>query len=85
MSDDRKPVTTVAELETLDERDIISGYWAGRNGRDEPGVEFNRDYWHGWRNGMMDSYRMPIDAAARALTHEVVESGYLVTQHNRRA
>lgn len=78
MSDDeRKPVTTVAELETLDDRDILSGYLAGLNGRDEPGIEFNRSYWHGWRNGMRDKGRIPGDAAMAQLAHEIVESGYL--------
>lgn len=74
---DRTPVSTVIELAVLDERDILHGYLAGLNGRDEPGIEFNRDYWHGWRNGMMDRGRMPIDQAARALAHDVVQSGYL--------
>lgn len=68
---------TVAQLEALDERDIISGYWAGYHGRDEPGVEFNRSYWHGWRNGMVDSKRMQPDAPMAKLAHDVVESGYL--------
>lgn len=78
MSDDeRKPVESVAELETLDERDILHGYLAGFAGRDEPGVEFNRSYWHGWRNGMRDKGRIPGDAAMAKLAHEVVQTHYL--------
>lgn len=83
VSDERKPVSTVAELETLDERDILHGYLAGLNGRDEPGVEFNRAYWHGWRNGMRDKGRIPGDAAMAALAHEIVVSGYLRKQMQR--
>lgn len=71
MTDDRKPVATMAELETLDERDILSGYEAGRKGnRTEIGLEFNRSYWHGWRNGMMDSYRMKGDVDSEKLARE---------------
>jgi ribosome modulation factor len=77
MTLERTPVSTVEELRTLDERDVISGYWAGFNGREEPGVEFNRSYWHGWRNGMMDQGRLKPDAASAALASAVVESGYL--------
>lgn len=77
MSADRKPVSTIAELETLDERDVLHGYFAGLAGREEPGVEFNRAYWHGWRNGMMDGRRAPIDPEAGALAHEIVSTDYL--------
>lgn len=77
-ADERKPVTTVDELRTLDERDIVSGYWAGYRGDgQEPGVEFNRDYWHGWRNGMVDSGRMKPDDAIAKLASDAVSSGYL--------
>jgi ribosome modulation factor len=68
----REPVSTLAELEKLDERDVISGYYAGLHGRDEPGVEFNRDYWHGWRNGMRDKLRIPADWAMGQLAAEYV-------------
>jgi ribosome modulation factor len=75
MSDERKPVTTLAELDALDERDMVSGYRAGMNGAPEPSIEMNRDYWHGWRNGMADSGRIPIDEAMRTLCHEYVKRG----------
>ncbi len=83
MSDgERVPVSTVSELEQLDERDILSGYMAGLNGREEPGIEFNRSYWHGWRNGMVDGKHMKGDAATAKLAREVVASGYL-KRHGR--
>lgn len=74
---ERIPVTKASELDALDDRDVKAGYDAGRNGREEPGVGFNRDFWHGWRNGMMDSHRMKPDAASQALAHDVIESGWL--------
>jgi ribosome modulation factor len=72
--DARKPVSDLATLNQLDERDILAGYFAGLDGDGhEPSLEFNRSYWHGWRNGMMDRYRMKPDAASAALAHEFVE------------
>ena len=74
---ERVPVSDVKTLAELDERDILSGYYAGLAGREEPGVEFNRAYWHGWRNGMRDKGRIPGDAAMAKLAREVIDSGYL--------
>ena len=71
---ERVPVEDIATLRELDERDILHGYLAGLAGREEPGVEFNRAYWHGWRNGMRDKGRIPGDAAMAKLAHEIVQS-----------
>jgi hypothetical protein len=67
-----QPVTTKAELEQLDEGDMVAGYLAGYNGASEPGSAFSRSYWHGWRNGMVDSKRAEIDVAQTKLAREVV-------------
>lgn len=72
-SNEREPVKDLATLNSLDERDMLAGYNAGLNGDGhEPSIELNRSYWHGWRNGRMDRYKMSIDEAARALAHEYV-------------
>ena len=69
------PVETVADLDTLDEAEIIEGYHDGREGF-PCGENRSRSYWHGWRNGMADSGRIKIDGPMGALAHEVVASGY---------
>ena len=69
---ERIPVEDVMTLLELDERDILHGYLAGLAGREEPGVEFNRAYWHGWRNGMRDKGRIPGDKAMAKLAREYV-------------
>jgi len=80
MSEHRRPVATVRDLETLDEAEIVEGYLDGF--ANEPcGDNRSRSYWHGWRNGMMDKGRIKHDAASRSLAHEIVSSGY----HRRRA
>ena len=68
---ERAPITDLKTLDDQDERDLLAGYWAGfRGDGHEPSAEFNRAYWHGWRNGMADSNRLPIDSAMRKLCSE---------------
>jgi len=71
------PVWTVADLETLDDAEIIEGYHDGRANEPEPGNNRSRSYWHGWRNGMADGGHRKGDAAQAALAHEVIQSGWL--------
>ena len=80
MEDDRdtmsafEPVRTLADLQTLDERDIIDGYMSAQRGGPEPGPNRGRAYWHGWRNRMIDIGALKGDEACWNLAHEYVES-----------
>lgn len=75
MSDEqRSPVTTAADLATLDEAEIIEGYNDGREGFPCSGNR-SRSYWHGWKNGMVDSYRADPTPESRALIRDVLEAG----------
>lgn len=67
-----KPVSTVAELELLDQDDILAGYRAALDGAAEPGSDKSRGYWHGWRNGAADKGRIPFDQAMHSLVGEFV-------------
>jgi hypothetical protein len=67
-----QPVATKADLEQLDDAEMVAGYLAGFQGDNEPGSAFSRSYWHGWRNGMADSKRMPSDPAMAQLAREIV-------------
>jgi hypothetical protein len=51
---------------------MVAGYRAGLDGTSEPGSDKSRSYWHGWRNGMMDSGRATIDDAQAKLAREIV-------------
>ena len=66
------PLSTAAELAFLDDDECVAGYRAGLGGAPEPGSDKSKSYWHGWRNGMMDTGRLPHDEAARNLAAEVV-------------
>lgn len=65
------PLTSAAELALIDDGDCVAGYHAGLDGEPEPGSDRSKSFWHGWRNGMIDSHRMPIDAAALALVRDM--------------
>ena len=66
------PVTTKADLDALDQDDIVRGYQSGLRGESEPGSDKSRAFWHGWRNGMVDSRRAEFDTAQTMLAREVV-------------
>lgn len=67
-----QPLSSVRDLDVLDEADCVAGYLAGLDDAPAPGSDKSKSYWHGWRNGMMDKGRLPIDGAARNLAHEFV-------------
>ena len=65
-------VSTKADLETLDAKEIFEGYLSAERGDPEPGLNRGRGFWHGWRNRMIDLGEIKPDAASRQLVHEVV-------------
>jgi hypothetical protein len=77
MSQIRVPITKAAALDALDDEELIDGYRDGLHGEPEPGDNRSLSYWHGWRNGMIDSKRLPSDAASMALAKDAVKSGYM--------
>ena len=54
MVDPRMPVTTLVDLDALNDDEILHGYRDGRKNDPEPGGNRSRAYWHGWRNGRVD-------------------------------
>ncbi len=67
-----EPVRTVADLDTLDEAQIVEGYMSANRGDPEPGPNRGRSFWRGWRNKMMDLGELPKDDAAGSLAREYV-------------
>lgn len=66
-------VSTKAELDLLDENEILAGYRAGWSGMHaEPGSDKSRSFWHGWRNAMADKGHIPQDAEMVMLAREFV-------------
>lgn len=66
----REPVITAEELATLDDGEILEGYWDGLDGDAEPGDNRSKAYWHGWRNGRNDRGHK-VDPAQRLLIRDV--------------
>lgn len=76
----RKPsreITTVAELQTLDEASLVRGYLAGRNNAADYS-EREKGYWHGFLNGLVDGRHVSsLSAAQQNLARDYVQSGAL--------
>lgn len=66
------PVRTLADLESLDQDQILEGYVTTQRGDPEPGANRGRSFWHGWRNRMMDMGVLEVDEASRSLAKEYV-------------
>lgn len=56
-------VNTVADFKTLDDGEVLEGYLDGFHALGTPDSTCSRSYWHGWRNGMIESHRMLPDNA----------------------
>lgn len=76
MNNQRVPVTTIEDLDTLMGEEIVEGYMDGLE--DLPcGDNRSRSYWHGWRNGRMDGGHVTADAAQQLLAFEVQRARWL--------
>lgn len=64
------PIFKKADLDLLDMDDCVDGYLSGLRGDDEPGSDKSKSFWHGWRNGMVDTKRMKPDWAMDMLLRE---------------
>jgi len=71
-------VTTVAELESLDEHQILDGYRDGLAGLMQVERHRCRSYTHGYLNGLVDSGNAQVVSAEQALlARDAVASGWL--------
>jgi hypothetical protein len=61
------PVGTIADFRQLDDGEVLEGYFDGFHGSPAPGSDRSRSFWHGWRNGRIDSGRTEPDLAQRLL------------------
>lgn len=66
------PVRTLADLNSLDQAEVLSGYEDGRRGDPAPGHNRSRSYWHGWRNGAVDAGHREKDDHQQALAAELI-------------
>lgn len=70
-----QPVRTAADLDTLDDAEIVEGYHDGRTGEPEPGGDRSRSFWHGWHVGRVDGGHDRPDADGMALVDGVLRDG----------
>lgn len=63
-------ISTLAEFDALDLRELLSGYHAAADGASEP-VHSSRSYWHGWRLWMMNLGGLKPELSDRELTERL--------------
>jgi len=66
------PVSTLDDLDSLDEAQIVEGYASAERGDPEPGPNRGRAFWHGWRCRMMDYGLILSDDTHRGLVKAYV-------------
>jgi len=66
------PVETKADLDCLDDDEILAGYRDGWNCSKEPGSDKSRSYWHGWRNAQVDCGRAQLDYPQMRLVRDIL-------------
>jgi hypothetical protein len=71
------PVETVADFKTLDDGEILEGYLDGFSGEPRPNSGHSRSYWHGWRNGMIESGRKLPDLAYQQLANDFTRGAFV--------
>lgn len=67
--DPRRPVMTLADLDTLDPVEITEGFHDGYEGFPCSGNR-SRAYWHGWSNAMRDRQKLPWSPESALLARE---------------
>lgn len=69
-------VTTVIELQALDEKLMVEGYAAGRQNRMDI-TQTDPAYHHGYLNGLVDGGHAELSPAQALLARDYVQSGAL--------
>jgi len=67
------PVTTLDDLDSLDDEQMREGYASAERGDPEPGPNRGRSFWHGWRCRMMDFGVIKSDEGHRKLVRDFVK------------
>jgi hypothetical protein len=73
------PVTTLEELDALDEAEMIAGHLGADRDDPEPGANHTRAYHHGWRTRMMD-----LGAIETPYEHHVLVHAWVSRERMRR-
>jgi hypothetical protein len=72
------PVSSLEDLQSLNEDDIVQGYLEyyheHQEGKSEPPLHRGRAYWHGWCNRRRDMSHAPPTKASSRLVHLVVQA-----------
>lgn len=69
-----KAITTIEELDALDQDAIVAGYRAGMGFQEVNYTRKDQAYWHGYLNGQVDRGLAPISPEQQQLARAIVEA-----------
>lgn len=70
-----KAVTTRAELDALNQDEIVAGYLAGLGNMPDH-TKRDQGYWHGYMNGLVDQGLMPISTEQQQLARAIYKETF---------
>jgi hypothetical protein len=74
MAEPFTPVSSLDDLNSLDEEEVLAGYRDYKRGDPEPGPNRGRAYWHGWMNAARDDGERPTTTDTRQLAREYLRA-----------
>lgn len=72
------PAMTYSDVEAMDGDKVVEGYLEGFDGKPMPA---DRDKWHGWRNGMVDSGRAVVDEHQRKVAADYMRTNQAIQEN----
>lgn len=75
------PVRSVIKLDMLDDEEILKGYLAAYSDKHIEEVNVSESFWHGYRNGLVDSGKSKLDQAQKDLVRDVRKNGKIEEYH----
>lgn len=75
------PVRSCEKLDLLDETEILKGYLAAYSNKEIQDLEVSESFWHGYRNGLVDSGKSKLDQAQKDLVKSLRKNGRIAEYH----
>ena len=76
-----KPVTTIEELNALNDGELIKGYQDGCRNIQLNSSVLSQSYLHGYNNGQADFGYSPVSIEQQELARLIVNDGYLISAY----
>lgn len=75
------PVSSAIKLDMLDDEEILKGYLAAYSNKNIDEITVSESFWHGYRNGLVDSGKSKLDQAQKDLIRDLRKNGRIDEYH----